>query len=391
MLSLQLIRSENIEYMTIKHHFISFFAATTLLLLTIPAVAEEDIVIGVIAGLTGSGTSYGTSIVQGAEMAVDEVNAEGGINGRKLKLRIVDDSSDPARSAIMMRRLVASSPDMIIGGWGSAQVLAHLEFAEYATIPYIIVGATNPQIISAKDRWIFRVIQSDDRIAEQLAKQTLTHGMNRIAILFDRNAYGRGNRDTFIAALKGLGHTPVMLQSYRTTDKNFHTQLTKIKASKPDGIAIFGTVPAAPMIMKQARELGIKARFIGTGGLANRALITAAGASAEGTLLMSTFHKDVDARAVDWSKRYYSRYQNSKTLNPAGAVIEYAAIKDIVVPCLQSVGSNHLKLRDCIASWYGKFVGLLADSSFDKTGQLISPPITVEIRDGTFHLLRSVP
>lgn len=379
------------RYISIKHSFISFFAATSLMLLMSPAAAEEDIVIGVIAGLSGAGTSYGTSIVQGAEMAVNEVNAAGGINGRKLKLRIVDDSSDQARSAIMMRRLVASNPDVIIGGWGSAQVLAHLEFAENAAIPYIIVGATNPRIISTMNRWVFRVIQSDDRIAKQLAKQALKHGLKRIAIMFDRNAYGRGNRDNFIAALKGLSNKPVIIQSYETNDKNFHKQLNKIKALKPDGIALFSTLPAAPLIMKQARELGIKARFIGTGGLANRNLITAAGLAAENTLLMSTFHKDVDARALDWNKRYYSRYKNSKIVNPAGAVIEYAAIMDIAVPCLQSVGSRHSKLRNCIAGWHGKFLGLPADSSFDKSGQLISPPITVEIRDGIFHLLRSVP
>lgn len=379
------------KYRSIKHCLISFFAATTLMLLIDPALAKNDIVIGVIAGLSGAGTSYGTSIVQGAEMAVNEVNAAGGINGRKLKLHIVDDNSDQARSAIMMRRLVASNPDVIVGGWGSSQVLAHLEFAENAAIPYIIVGATNPQIISSANRWVFRVIQSDDRVAEELAKQALKHDMNRIAVIFDRNAYGSGNRDSFVTALKGLRHKPVLIQSYQTNDKNFNKQLIKIKALKPDGIALFGTLPAAPLIMRQARELGIKARFIGTGGLANKNLITSAGAASEGTLLMSTFHKDVDGRALEWNKRYYSRYKNSKIVNPAGAVIEYAAIMDIAVPCFQSVGSSHIKLRDCIAGWHGQFVGIAQNSSFNKAGQLISAPITVEIRDGMFHLLRSLP
>ena len=376
--------------MKIKYRFISFFTTIYLMMLTIPVVAEQDIVIGVIAGLSGAGASYGVGIVQGAEMAVDEVNTAGGINGRKLILRIVDDTSDPAHSAIMMRRLVASNPDIIVGGWGSAQVIAHLEFAEYAPIPYIIVGATNPRIISPNDRWIFRVIQSDARIAEQLAKQALKYDMKRIAILFDHNAYGRGNRDTFLAALKKLGHKPVALHAYHTNEKHFQTQLSKIKESNPDGIALFGTLPAAPLIMKQARELGITARFIGTAGLANKALITIAGAAAEGTLLMSTFHKDMDATSLDWNSRFSSRYKKSKILNPAGAVLEYAAIKNIVVPCLQSAGSIKIKLRDCIATWHGKFVGFSSDSSFDKDGQLISPPITVEIRDGQFHLLQSV-
>ncbi|MGP1682837.1 MAG: ABC transporter substrate-binding protein, partial [Giesbergeria sp.] len=119
-----------------------------------PATAHAaDITLGVIAGISGAGASYGLGIARGAQMAVRQINAAGGIGGRKIKLMVVDDASSPARSAIVMRRLVDANVDLIVGGWGSSQVLANMGIAEQAGIPYIVVGATHPQITSAKNKW----------------------------------------------------------------------------------------------------------------------------------------------------------------------------------------------------------------------------------------------
>ena len=244
------------------------------LLLLPPRAGAQDIIIGVIAGLSGPGASYGAGIVQGAEMAAREINAAGGINGRRIKLRIVDDKSEPARSAIVMRRLLSTSPDMIIGGWGSAQVLAHIDLAEQSATPYIVVGATHPDLTNRTRKWAFRVIQTDTVMAEQIARLAATRlKLKRIAIYHDANAYGAGNRDLFVAALKSHGLSPLQIQSYSSSTSEFREQLMRTRTLQPDAIAIFGTVPAAPRIMRQARELGIKARFLGLGGLDNGELL----------------------------------------------------------------------------------------------------------------------
>lgn len=348
---------------------------------------NENYVIGVIAGITGAGSSYGNSIVQGAKMAVAEVNTAGGIKGRYLKLKIVDDSSEPARSAIAMRRLVSSSPDVIVGGWGSSQVLAHLDFAEQSAIPYIVVGATNSKIISKHNQWVFRVIPSDDIIVSELAKHTNKNKYKKIAIIHDRNAYGSGSRDLYIKALRQYDLKPAIVQSYQTFDKNFQIQLTEIKKQKPDAIVFFGTVPAIPIIMKQARKLGISAQFLGTGGLANEALLTTAKNAAEGTKLISFYHEDMDDKVSDWSKRYTLAYGETKHLNPANAIWEYSAIKQIVAPCLTSVGNNRIDLRNCIANWRGNFTGIKKQTQFNQTGQLNASPIAIQVQNASFQLL----
>ena len=177
-------------------------------LLAVAGPASAEVKLGVIAGMSGVGTSYGIGIRQGAEMAVKEINDAGGVGGQKINLIVVDDASNPAQSVTAMQRLISDGVDLIVGGWGSSQVLANMEVSERAGIPYVIVGATNPRITSENNKWTFRVIQTDATMSEQLARILVRDlGLKRIAVINDSNDYGTGNRDIFVAALDppGLG------------------------------------------------------------------------------------------------------------------------------------------------------------------------------------------
>jgi branched-chain amino acid transport system substrate-binding protein len=205
-------------------------------------------------------------------------------------------------------------------------------------------------------------------------------------VINDSNDYGVGNRDVFVAALKKLGLAPVEVQSYQSSDKDFTSQLARIRAANPDGIAIFGTIPAAPAIMNQARDFGIKARFIGTGGLANENLITLAPKASQGTVLTTYFDEDVDPEAKAWAARYVKEFSGgSQAARPVLAAWEYRAIKYIVAPCLAKNGVDKAKVRDCIGKFKGKLFALPGEAKFDKTGQLEQEPVLVEVRGDAFH------
>jgi branched-chain amino acid transport system substrate-binding protein len=354
-----------------------------------PANAQ-DIKMGVIAGMSGPGTSYGIGIRQGAEMAIKEINAAGGIKGRKISLVVVDDASNPAQSVTAMQRLASEGVDLIVGGWGSSQVLANMEVAERSGIPYIVVGATNPKITTDRSKWTFRVIFTDSVQAEQIAEAAVKRlGMKRIAVIHDANDYGVGNRDVFQENLKKLGLDPVSVVSYQSSDKDFTAQLSRIREANPDGVAVFGTIPAAPAIMNQARDLGIKARFIGTGGLANENLMTLAPKASEGTVFTTYFHEDVDPEAKAWAERYVKEFSGgSQPARPVLAAWEYRAIKFIAQPCLESVGTDKEKLRQCVSGWKGKIFSVPGEAHFDKTGQLIQQSVLVEVRDGAFQAFK---
>lgn len=354
------------------------------------AAHAQDIRMGVIAGMSGPGTSYGIGIRQGAEMAVREINAAGGIKGRKIALVVVDDASNPAQSVTAMQRLANEGVDLIVGGWGSSQVLANMEVAERAGIPYIVVGATNPKITTEKNKWTFRVIFTDSVQAEQIADAAVNRlGMKRIAVIHDANDYGVGNRDIFVASLKKLGIDPVAVASYQSADKDFTAQLSRIREANPDGLAVFGTIPAAPAIMNQARDLGIKARFIGTGGLANENLMTLAPKASEGTVLTTYFHEDVDPEAKAWAQRYVQEFSGgSQPARPVLAAWEYRAIRFIAAPCLASAGTDKDKLRQCIGAWKGRMFSVPGEAHFDRTGQLIQPSVLVEVGGGAFQAFK---
>ncbi len=361
-----------------------------IILLSLPAPSgAQDIIIGVIVGRTGHGASYGEGIVAGAEMAVNEINTEGGINGSKVVLEVVDDTSDPARSAIAMRRLISVSPDLIVGGWGSPQVLAHMDFPEQSAVPYIVVGATSHHITRQGYKWVFRVIQTDSVVTRQLAEiVTNDYGKKRIAIINDNNAYGSNSRDIFNAAISKFGNKVIIQQSYNSFDTIFAEQLQRVKNAQPDAIVIFGTIPAVPAIMNQARELGIEAQFFGGAGLSNEELIKNAPVASEGTVLMSYFNEESDVEAHAWAERYRQAYGKRLYSSPVQAAWEYRAIKYIAAPCLRSAGSDRIALRNCIADWHGNIFGVSVEAYFDSTGQLVQPVLSEEVRERGFHLLK---
>jgi branched-chain amino acid transport system substrate-binding protein len=369
---------------------VGFIVALSLILAACGGeTSEEPIKIGVIAGLSGAGTSYGLGIQQGAEMAVEEINAEGGINGQMLELVIVDDASDPSQTVTAMQRLIDQEKvDVLVGGWGSSQVLAHQGTVEASGVPYVIVGATNPAITSVDNTWSYRVIKSDALQAREIADIAVNKlACEVIAIMFDSNDYGTGNHDVFVEGLSEIGVEPAVEQTYQTNDKDFTAQLTNIREANPDCMAIFGTIPGAPAIMEQARVLGITARFIGTGGLANEQLMSLAGDAAEGTIITTYFHEDTDAEAGAWAEAYIEKYSGGDAPpRPVLAAWEYRVIKYIIASILRDVGTDKDAVRQALEDWEGTIPGLEGKVYFDETGQLAQVSVLVEVRDGVFKL-----
>ncbi len=352
---------------------------------------DKPIKIGVIAPLSGAGTSYGIGIRQGAEMAIEEINADGGIHGRKLEMAVVDDATNPAEAVTAIQRLIdLDNVDIIVGGWGSSQVLACQPVAEKAGVPYIIVGATNPKITTTANHWTFAVIKSDSVQAEEIANAAIDKlKFSRIAIIYDTNDYGTGNKDVFIKVLEDKGMKPVALESYKSDDKEFTAQLTKIKAAQPDALAVFGTIPGAPAIMIQARNLGINAQFIGTGGLANEQLISLGGEAAEGTILTTYFHEDTNAAAQDWAKKFTKRFEGSQPPpRPILSAWEYRTIKQILVPCFEKAGTDKEALRNAIKSFRGHVIGFDDEVYFNEKNQLVQPTVLIQVKNGTFVLYK---
>ena len=358
-------------------------------LLVAGTASAQDIKLGTVMGLSGAGASYGASIEQGLNMAIGEINAAGGINGRKIVLDVADDASDPAQSVVALQRLVNDKDDLVIGGWGSSQVLANMAVAERAGMPYIVVGASNPRITTPSNKWTFRTLTNDNGHAARLAQVVTLLHFKKIAIIYDTNDYGVVLRDIFTAGLAKQGMKPVDVESYQTTDKDFTAQLTHIAAAEPDALMVFGTLPAIAAIMNQARDQGIDARFLGAAGMSNEAVMKLAPQASQHAIATSYFHVDMDATAKDWAARYEQEFANANQApRPSQAAPAYQALKLIAAPCLAQAGTDKDKLRLCLKEWHGRIFGLPpADSHFDATNQLIEPLLVEEVVGTEFKLL----
>jgi len=349
-----------------------------------------DIRLGMVAGLSGPGASYGASIQQGLEMAAKEINDAGGINGRKISIDIADDASDPAQSVIAMQRLVNDKVDLVIGGWGSSQVLANMAVAERAGLPYIVVGASNPRITTDKNKWTFRTLTNDNGHADRLAKVALdVLHFKKFAIMYDTNDYGVGLRDIFISDLAKAGIKPVQVESYQTNDKDFTAQLTHIAGAEPDALMLFGTLPAIAAVMNQARDLGIEARFMGAGGLASELVMKLSPQAAQHAIATGYFFPTIDPEAAAWAQRLETEYAHAnQTPRPSLSAPTYLALKMIAAPCLAKVGTDKDKLREYFKTWHGHYFGLPpADEHFDATNQLVAPLVVEEVVGNQFELL----
>lgn len=351
--------------------------------------SKPDIKLGTVIPLSGAGASYGASIQQGLDMAAREINAAGGINGRKITLDVADDASDPAQSVIALQRLVNDKDDLVIGGWGSSQVLADMAVAERAGLPYIVVGASNPRITTSANKWTFRTLTNDNGHADRLAQVVNLLRFKKIAIIYDTNDYGVGLRDIFTADLAKQGLKPVDVESYQTSDKDFTAQLTHIAAAEPDAVMLFGTLPAIAAIMNQARDQGIEARFLGAAGLSNEAVMKLAPQAAQHAIATAYFHPGMDATAKAWAARYEQEFAHANQApRPSQAAPAYEALKLMAAPCLAQVGTDKDKLRLCLKDWHGKLFGLPpVEAHFDATNQLIAPLVIEEVVGTEFKLL----
>ncbi len=352
----------------------------------------RPITVGVMAELTGAGGLYSVDLVRGAQMAVDEVNQQGGVQGRMLKLMVADGGSQPVKSALAMRRLSASDAVAVVGGFGSAQVLANLEVAELTGLAYLVVAATNPAITSARNQWTLRVAPNDNRQADALAEAVVRSlRATRVAVIADSSPYGVGSRDAFHAALARRRVEPLRTLAYEPSDTQFTEQLAIVARSQPQVLAVFGTLPAAALLMREARAMGIQATFVGTGGLSNDGLPAAAQGAAEGLVVTALFDEHADAEAKAWSARYRTRFADANSPpRPQQAAWQYRAIRHLLVPCLERVQpEDRLALRNCLRDWKGTVFGVAGPLAFDATGQLTAPPSLLQVQGQRFVPYRS--
>jgi branched-chain amino acid transport system substrate-binding protein len=269
--------------------------------LSLASTARADIVIGLIAPLTGPVAAYGEQVKNGAQVAVDEINKKGGVLGEKLVLKLADDDGDPKQGVSAANQLVGDGIKFVVGPVTSGvAVPASDVFAENGVL-MVTPTATAPALTNRGLTNILRTCGRDDQQAEVSAAYVAEKLKGkRVAIINDKGQYGKGLSDAFKATLNKAGVTEVLDEAINQGEKDFSALTTRLKAENVDVIYFGGYHPEAGLIARQLADISVKAQIIGGDGLSNTEYPAIGGDAANGTIFTNASDalKNPDSKAA---------------------------------------------------------------------------------------------
>ncbi len=273
------------------------------------ATTSDTVKLGVLAPLTGPIAAYGQDQVNGVKMAIDEINAAGGLLGKKLTMQVEDDEKKPELAASLTQKLINSNVDVIIGGMSSSSTMAGGPIADRAKMLMVSPWSTNPK--AAEGDWVFRACFSDEfqgKIEATYAVKNLN--CKKPAMLLDVGDDGsKGQGEVITATLQELGVPLLATENYATGDKDFRAQLTKIKGLNPDCLLTPNYYGETALVRIQMKELGMDLPMIGGDGNDAAEFFTIGGEAANG-FRMTTHYAPDDPRPVvqEFRKKYKELY-----------------------------------------------------------------------------------
>lgn len=344
-------------------------AAVLTVGLSVPAFAQ-DIPIATIGPMTGQYASFGAQMKAGAEQAVADINAAGGVLGKKLKLIVEDDACDPKQAVAAAGKLVSSKVALVAGHFCSgSSIPASKVYAEEGIIQ-ISPASTNPKLTDDRSGPnVFRVCGRDDQqgqvAGEYLAK---TYAGKKIAILHDKTAYGKGLADETRKYMNQAGLKEAMYEAYTAGEKDYTALVSKMKQAGIDVVYVGGYHTEAGLIVRQMRDQGMSTQLISGDALVTQEYWQVTGDAGEGTLM--TFSPD--PRKSPAAKDIVAKFR-AKNIEPEGYVLyTYAAIQAWAQAATTAGSISADKVIAALNK--GEFSTVLGKFKFDKKGDPNLPP-----------------
>lgn len=374
--------------------FFAAMAAATLILSgcgkSADTGAEAGIKIGEFASLTGKEAAFGQSSHKGTQLAIDEINAAGGILGKKIEFVYEDNRSTPGESATIAKKLITRDKVIaILGEVASGRSLEAGPIAQANKIPMISPSSTNPKVTETGD-YIFRVCFTDPfqgKLLAEFAKRTLK--AQKVAVFSDVAApYSVGLAQYFVEPFAAEGGQVVAEQKYTGGDKDFKAQLTAIKATVPDAIFVPGYYTDVGLIVAQARQLGITVPLFGGDGWEAPELLQIAGAALEGTYYSTHFSAENDDPQVQKFVAAYRAKYNGEAPDAMAALGYDSAM--VLVDAIKRAGTtDEPQLRDAIAATRD-YQGVTGKTTLDAQRNATKSAVIITVKDGKFKYLETI-
>ena len=337
--------------------------------LAFAGAASAQIKIGVAGPLTGPNAAFGAQLKNGAEQAVADFNAKGGINGQKIELLFGDDVSDPKQGVSVANKFVGDGVKFVLGHFNSGVTMPASEVYAENGIMMVTPSATNPKI-TERGLWnVFRTCGRDDQQGE-VAGKYLAENLKgkKVAIVHDKTTYGKGLADETQKAMNKAGVKEVLYEGINTGEKDFSALVSKIKAAGADVVYWGGLHTEGGLIVRQMRDQGVNAVMMSGDGITTDEFASIGGPGVEGTLM--TFPPDPQKRpeAAEVVKAFLA-----KNFKPeAYTLYTYAALEVIAQAAADAKSLDPKKVAEATKS--GKaYKTVIGDLAFDKKGDITRP------------------
>jgi branched-chain amino acid transport system substrate-binding protein len=372
----------------------SAFSRLNLFLLIVETASlclhgQDAIRIGEFASLTGKEAAFGQSSHKGTVLAIETINAAGGVLGQKIELLTEDNQSKPGESTTAVRKLISRDKIVaLLGEVASSRSLEAAPIAQGAHIPMVSPSSTNPKVTQIGP-YIFRVCFIDPFQGAVLAKFALNSlHARRIGVLSSvSSAYSVGLTKYFAEPYAAAGGMIAIEQKYSEGDKDFKAQLTAIRAAGVEAIFVPGYYTEVALIAKQARELGLTIPLFGGDGWEAPQLLEIGGTAVEGCFYSTHYSPENPAPMVqEFVKAFQARW-GGETPDAMAALGYDSAL--VLVDAIKRAGSTDgARIRDALAATRD-FAGVTGATSMDADRNASKAAVIVAIKDGRFRFLQT--
>ena len=341
--------------------------------LALSGAAHAQIKLGVAGPITGANAAFGAQLKNGAEQAVEDINAAGGINGQKLQLVVGDDVSDPKQGVSVANKLAGEGVKWLVGHFNSGVSIPASEVYSESGIVQITPASTNEKFTDRAatnpNLLVFRTCGRDDQqgavAGNYLAKNFKD---KKIAVVHDKTPYGKGLADNTKATINKANIKEVVYEGVNTGEKDYSALVSKLKQANVDVVYFGGLHTEAGLIIRQMRDQGLKASLMSGDGIVSSEFTSIAGPGAEGTLM--TFGPD--ARRNPNAKDVVEKFRKKGYEPEAYTLYSYAAVQ-ILAQAAEAVKSpDGKKIAEYMRS--GKtFKTVIGDIAYDKKGDITRP------------------
>lgn len=370
--------------------WITLFSCALLSLSLLSCKKDPNVIlIGEYGSLTGNTATFGQSTHDGVMLAFEEINNQGGILGKKIKIITEDDQSKPEEAKNAVLKLIKQNGvKAVIGEVASSRSLAAAPECQRSKIPMLSPASTNPKVTEIGD-YIFRTCFIDSFQGRTMAKFARNNlKLKKIAILKDvKNDYSVGLADFFEKTFKSLGGEIISIESYSEGDIDFRAQLTAIKAKGPEAIYVPGYYTEVGLIARQTRELGLTVPLLGGDGWDSPKTLEIGGTAINGCYFTNHYAADDPSPTVqNFIEKYRKKYGNTPD---AMAVLGYDSAHLLFDAIKRADSDDPIKIRDALAKTKN-FPAVTGEITMDKNRNAEKKIVVLKIENDKIQFTESV-